>query len=42
MLNITGWLDGENVEVTGVMELEKQAYNQSNFAQHVDGLVKSG
>jgi len=32
----------ENVEVTGVMELEKQVYNQSNFAQHVDGLVKSG
>jgi hypothetical protein len=42
MLNIILWLDGEDVEVTGVMEPEKQVYNQSNFAQHVEGLVKSG
>jgi hypothetical protein len=31
-----------SVEVTGVMEPEKQVYNQSNFAQHVERLVKSG
>jgi hypothetical protein len=32
MLNITEWLNGENVEVTGIIELEKQVYNQVYFA----------
>ena len=38
MLNITVWLDGENVEVTGVIEPEKQA---SRCTSNQDGDVKS-
>jgi hypothetical protein len=32
MLNITVWLDRENVEAIGVIELKEQVYNQVDFA----------